>query len=872
MKNLIVTLLFLLTSFLGFGQAVNAPDPKSFTVSTSGQDASGFELTGFNSTATLLASVSLVAPPSGTTFTFNTTSGLTAASGFTLSGNKTKLVFTGTMSSINTALASLKVNTGSITGDVVLSVAATINPTGFFYNGTNGHFYKPITATADRTTYTNARARSLLTTFKGQTGYLVTITSADEDAFIFANVPATNVWFAATDEVVDGRWVIDAGPEKGTVMKTQNGQLNGNIAGVYNNWAQGEPNGANGSENYAVAKWNGAASWNDLSNNWNNPYVIEYGTWTNPDDATFTEFYTNSVSHSNGETLKALFNFKFGSAIDRSKFSAKLFKRDNSTSNWTADGAYKSLSGLGKIYLSDQIDTAKIFSTAIQLSSGTSDMTQFSTADIGKVYKLTTTGAGGGGWGTDIYTSDSYIPAMAVHAGVLAIGQTKEIYIKIVEGKNSYLASTRNGITTSEWGGWDLSYQFVSEPSSYKATITPGQVEWSYTNPNASWLSGNSRLLIDMRQVTVDPTKLTHTKILDAYDGVMTYTSHDANGWAIYTVPSPLTKITDGTSSYNSYIRNVNGWNTDYAFQSTITITQQGAFKQHKLELQEYDSSQLKTLYNSIVTVSDVWLAFKEVANTGIFGNESGKEFTYGVQYLNADVDDNGVFNEADCFKLLQNLTGVTDLVSNYTLDNTIKLIPDSTYNTIGKSTWTSFRDYKGKSYSFSLLDNVISYNYDLAVSWKGDVNLSHSATPPSNGITTMSVRTTMSTSVSTDVQSSIITELANGKVYAYITFDPLQQNVVGTQFQLNYDNSVLKFEGVEFKTKGSPMNYGTNKGTFVNLGSLITDGSTSLDNTTEYKVIFTPTKAITNTLGLLGIGSTDAVNKDGKQLKLKVN
>ena len=868
MKNLIVTLLFLLTSFLGFGQSVSAPDPKSFTVSTSGQDASGFELSGFSSTATLLASVSLVAPPAGTTFVLNTTTGLTAASGFTLSGNKTKLVFTGTMSSINTALASLKVNTGAIRGDVVLSVAATINPVGYFYNGTNGHFYRPISTGA---TYINARTLASQQTFKGQQGYLVTITSADEDAFIFNNVPQGNIWFALSDAASEARWTIDAGPEAGTLIKINNGQLNGNIPGQYNNWAPGEPNDS-GNEDYAVTKWSGGSQWNDLPNHFVNPYVIEFGTWTNPDNATFTEFYTNSVAHSNGETIKALFNFKFGSATDKSKFSAQVFKRNDATSNWTAGGSYKSLSGLGKIYLSDQIDTSKVFSTAIQLAAGTSDMTQFSTSDIGKVYKLTTTGASGGGWGTDIYTSDSYIPAMAVHAGVLAIGQTKEIYIKVVEGLNSYTPSTRNGITTSDWGGWGLSYQFVSEPSSYKATITPGQVEWSYTNPNASWLSGNSRLLIDMRQVTVDPTKLTHTKILDAYDGVMTYTSHDANGWAIYTVPSPLTKITNGTSSYNSYIRNVNGWNTDYAFQSTITITQQGAFKQHKLELQEYDSSQLKTLYNSIVTVSDVWLAFKEVANTGIFGNESGKEFTYGVQYLNADVDDNGVFNEADCFKLLQNLTGVTDLVSNYTLDNTIKLIPDSTYNTIGKSTWTSFRDYKGKSYSFSLLDNVISYNYDLAVSWKGDVNLSHSATPPSNGITTMSVRTTMSTSVSTDVQSSIITELANGKVYAYITFDPLQQNVVGTQFQLNYDNSVLKFEGVEFKTKGSPMNYGTNKGTFVNLGSLITDGSTSLDNTTEYKVIFTPTKAITNTLGLLGIGSTDAVNKDGKQLKLKVN
>jgi hypothetical protein len=870
MKKLLVVL-FLFISFLGFGQSVSAPDPKSFIVNTTGQDASGFELTGFNSTATLLASVSLVSPPAGTTFVFNTTMGLTAASGFNLIGNKTKLVFTGTMSNINAALSSLKVNTGSITGDIVISVAATVNPTGFFYNGTNGHFYKPITATNERTTYTNARSRSLLTTFKGQTGYLVTITSADEDAFIFANVPATNVWFAATDEVIDGRWVIDAGPEKGTVMKTQNGQLNGNIAGVYNNWAQGEPNGSNGSENYAVAKWNGAANWNDLSNNWSNPYVIEYGTWTNPDDATFTEFYTNSVVHSNGETLKALFNFTFGSATDESKFSAQIFKRNDTTSPWVSGGTAKSLSGLGKVYLSNQIDTSKIFSTAIQLN-GVTDMQSFTNADIGKVYKMTVTGSGGGGWGTDIYTSDSYIPAMAVHAGVLTIGQTKEIYIKVVEGKNSYVGSTRNGITTSEWGGWGLSYQFVSNPVAYKATITPGQVEWSYTNPNASWLNGNSRLLIDMRQVgSIDPTKITHTKIFDAYDGGMAYTSHDANGWAIYTVPSPLTKITNGTSTSNSFIRNVNGWNTDYAFQSTITFTQQGMYKQHKMELNEYDPTELETLYNSIVTVSDVYLAFKEVSNNGLFGNQSGNEFTYGIQYINADVDDNGVFNEADCFKLLQNLTGVNDLVNSYTLDNTIKVMPDSVYNLIGKSTWNSFTSYKGKSYSFSLLDNVLSYNYNLSVSWKGDVNLSHSATPPSNGITTMSV-VSMNTPISNEITASIMTEVIGDSVYAYITFDPLQQNVVGTQFQLNYDNSLLKFNNVSFKTKGSPTNYANDRGTFVNLGSLISDGTTLLDKTTEYKISFTSKSKLENVFGLISIGSTDAVNKDGKQLKIKLN
>ena len=866
----IVTLLFLFISFLGFGQSVTAPDPKSFIVNTTGQDASGFELTGFSATSTLLASISLVNPPTGTTFYLNTTTSLTAASGFTLSGNKTRLVVTGTMASINTALASLKINTGTITGDINISVAATVNQNGYYYNGVNGHFYKPVT---NGTTYTGARAASLLPTFKGQTGYLVTITSSSENAFIFANVPQANIWFAATDEVTDGRWVIDAGPEKGTVMKTQNGQTNGNIAGVYNNWAQGEPNGANHSEDYAVTNWNGQSTWNDLSNNWSNPYIIEYGTWSNPDDATFTEFYTNSVTHSNGQTIKALFGFKFNSSIDKTKFTAQIFKRNDATSAWTASDGYKSLSGLGKVYLSNQIDTSKIYTTGIQLASGTSDMTQFTSADIGKIYKLTTTGASGGGWGTDIYTSDSYIPAMAVHAGVLTIGQTKEIYIKVVQGQNNYTASTRNGITTSDWGGWDLSYQFVSAPASYKATISPGGVEWSYTNPNASWLNGNSRLLIDMRQiVSVDPTKISKVKILDAYDGPVTYTSHDANGWAIYTVPSPLTKVTDGTSAYNQYIRNVNGWNTDYAFQCGIGLTQLGAFKQHKMELNEYDTAQLKTLYNSIVTVTDVYLAFKELANGGIFGNQSGNEFTYGIQYINADVNDDGYFNEADCFKLLQNLTGTSNLVTNYTLDNTIKVIPDSIYNLIGKSTWNSFTSYKGKTYSFSLLDDVISYNYDLAVSWKGDVNLSHSATPPSNNITTMSVRTTMSTPVSNEINASILTEVIGDSIYAYITIDPLQQNVVGTQFQLNYDNSVLKFKGIQFTTNGSPTNYASDKGDYINLGSLVSDGSTSLDNTTSYKISFSSNTKLDNILGLISIGSTDAVNQSGKSLKIKIN
>jgi CRISPR/Cas system-associated protein Cas7 (RAMP superfamily) len=94
----------------------------------------------------------------------------------------------------------------------------------------------------------------------------------------------------------------------------------------------------------------------------------------------------------------------------------------------------------------------------------------------------------------------------------------------------------------------------------------------------------------------------------------------------------------------------------------------------------------------------------------------------------------------------------------------------------------------------------------------------------------------------------------------------------VGTQFQLNYDNTKLKFERVDFTANNNAMNYGTNRGNFISIGSLITNGNGVLDKNTEYKVLFTPIGSINSILGLTSVSTTDAVNKDGKQLKVKVN
>ena len=757
MKYLIV-IAFLLISTLGFGQSVSAPDSKSFLQSTTGQDASGFSLSGFSSTATLLASISLVNPPTGTTFNLTTTTGLTAASGFTLSGNKTRLVVTGTMADINTALASLKVNTGSVRGNIALSVAATINPTGYYYNGVNGHFYRPITTGA---TYTNARAASLLTTFKGQTGYLVTITSADEDAFIFNNVPQSNIWFALTDEASEARWTIDAGPEKGTLIKINNGQLNGNIPGQYNNWAPGEPNNS-GNEDYAVTKWNGS-QWNDLPNHFSNPYVIEYGTWSNPDDATFTEFYTNSVTHSNGEVLTARFNFDFGSNVDETKFTAKANTFVNNV--WgTTNNTSRAISGLGKVDITNDLDTAKVS-----------------------------------------------------------------------DGK--------------------------------RATISAGQVEYSYVNIS----NGTTTLYIDLRVFgSTQPSDVKLVSILDVYSGPVTY-QQTSTYWAHYIVPSTLTKVTDGTSTNVANIRN-SGYD-NWAFSCEIGFSNNNIFKQHGIDLSYTNQTDLNTLYNSIVTVSDVFLAFKELSNGGIFGDQSGLEFTNGIQYMNADVDGNGVFNEADTYKLLQHLTGAQTLTQFSTLTYLIKLYSKSDYDGITKLNWNTKFNSTRSLFPFSLNTGTLNNTFNVNATWVGDVNLSHSAHQSVSGVSSNSVRSmsVLSNTITNEVNVMSVGEIIGNKVVITLSVDPLQQELVGTQFQLNYDNTKLKFEKVDFITKGNPTNFGTNRGNYINIGSLITSGGL-LDKTTEYKITFTPINPLSDILGLTSISTTDAVNKDGKQLKIKLN
>jgi hypothetical protein len=310
MRKFLLSILLVLAVIDVTAQSVTAPSATSYNQSTANQSATGFSVSGFNSTSSLLITVGLVNPPTGATLRFTTTSGVTASTGYNLASNFTRISFTGTQANVNTVLASLKVNTGSVPGNLYIAVTATENPTGYFYLPTNGHFYRPVSGSR---TYTSAKSAAASQTFKGQTGYLVTITSQDEQNFINANVPVSNIWFALSDAGLEGRWRIDAGPENGTLVWTASANVNNSTTGSYSSsgttasgqftaWAGGEPNNSDGStgEDHAVTKWNGQNNWNDLRDGNSSGvggYVVEFGTWNDPADQTFTNFFTGFVTH-----------------------------------------------------------------------------------------------------------------------------------------------------------------------------------------------------------------------------------------------------------------------------------------------------------------------------------------------------------------------------------------------------------------------------------------------------------------------------------------------------------------------------------------------------------------------------------------------
>jgi hypothetical protein len=144
-----------------------------------------------------------------------------------------------------------------------LSTAATAAP--IQYAG-NGHWYEFI---ATPVNWTQAFGAANASTHLGLQGYLATITSAGENAFVSANVANGGLaWLGGSDAgAAVNAWTWRNGPEAGQAF-------------TYTNWAGGEPNNCCGGEDYVHINWGAGGTWNDHGGPGNpgqvNGYIVEY--------------------------------------------------------------------------------------------------------------------------------------------------------------------------------------------------------------------------------------------------------------------------------------------------------------------------------------------------------------------------------------------------------------------------------------------------------------------------------------------------------------------------------------------------------------------------------------------------------------------
>ena len=201
------------------------------------------------------------------TLAMSTTTGLS----FTGSPTGAALYFSGTVANINAALATLTY-TRSGAGTDTLEISL-VNPGEVFFPD-NGHLYKFITGSID---WNAAEPAAASLTAYGVSGYLATITSSAENAFISPRLSADG-WIGASDNAQEGHWTWVTGPETGTLFWL--GESGGSVqSGQYANWNSGEPNNSGGDENCAEY-YSASSKWNDLpcSGDDLSGYVAEFGS------------------------------------------------------------------------------------------------------------------------------------------------------------------------------------------------------------------------------------------------------------------------------------------------------------------------------------------------------------------------------------------------------------------------------------------------------------------------------------------------------------------------------------------------------------------------------------------------------------------
>ncbi len=238
--------------------------------------------------------------PSGITSNFDNVHGILRFFGSTTKSNWQTLLRTVTLKTTSTTCFAQKRNVTFVLGNKL-------------FNPTNNHFYQLSNTYSDWAT-TKAAAES--TSYYGRKGYLATITSEDENDFVWQMTAYLFNWLGGTDNFTEinkitgvttyanqnaseGNFYWVTGPESGMPFSTGDAWNSGpnSVSGRYNKWSGGQPddyptlnNTVNGEQDFSLM-YSFSGEWDDEKPSSGAEGIYEFGDM--PNDA-----LTNNVAHS----------------------------------------------------------------------------------------------------------------------------------------------------------------------------------------------------------------------------------------------------------------------------------------------------------------------------------------------------------------------------------------------------------------------------------------------------------------------------------------------------------------------------------------------------------------------------------------------
>jgi len=106
----------------------------------------------------------------------------------------------------------------------------------------------------------------------------------------------------------------------------------------------------------------------------------------------------------------------------------------------------------------DVVEEVEVEAITVNPMIDPGNLTEFRGQDGDELFFMVTGDELGSVWGTDVYTDDSYLATVAVHAGVLEDGETGAVMVTILPGEEAYTGSEQNGVVSWDFGSWSGSY------------------------------------------------------------------------------------------------------------------------------------------------------------------------------------------------------------------------------------------------------------------------------------------------------------------------------------------------------------------------------------------------------------------------------